>query len=137
MPTAVTGCVQPSPCTISGQNVTCVTQCSGTCSRNSWWGAYPHFARCAGFSACQFQTGLPVPTGHCSTASFYLPGSCGATLSSWGARIIDCGPAAGTLTTDTCATHTGIPRIASVGPGMYKSITGNSMGKMYTTINIA
>ncbi len=134
--TAVTGCLQPSPCVINGQNTTCVNQCQGTCSRNSWWGAYPHFTRCGALSDCQFQAGLPKPSFQCNTASFYTPAHCGVTNSSWGARIIDCGPAPGTLTTSVCGTHT-VARIASVGPGMFRSITGNSMGKMYTTVNVA
>jgi hypothetical protein len=137
MGSLVTGVVLPTPCTISTHEATCVqAPCNGTCSVNSWWGAYPHFFRCSTLS-CSFKTSLPKAAGHCSTANFLVPDGCLNTSFFDDVFIKDCGPGyTSAVNTSVCKRASGLHGIASLGPGLFKSVTGNSRGYAYMTISV-
>lgn len=140
MSTRVTGGVYPTPCVISGHPTTCVGEKCATCKSSSFWGAYPYFSRCNGLSRCWQQRSrtYPLPPGTCNTAYFSAPDPCGQSTF-WDIIMIhDCGPGFTSkfTTSGPCGTHTGQPGIASLGPGVFKSCTGDSAGFAYMTISV-
>jgi hypothetical protein len=139
MGSLVTGIVFPTPCTIhhhssSNTTVTC-TSCGATCSRNSWWTAYPHYYRCAGLTNvwCSYKNSLPTATGGCANAALTAI-SCGGAY--FGTKIKDCGPGYTSMVHCTQCVSRSAHGIASTSPGLFKSMTGNSAGSRYMTISV-
>ncbi len=128
------GAVLPSPCIINGQKVSCVENCGGTCSSNSFWAAYPHYHEC-GTHSCSFKTSLAKATYGCGAANgIMVQASCNAN-GLYGTPIKDCGPGFGSIATSLCSTgtHKGL---ASVPPVVFHYITGSSKGRAYLEISV-
>lgn len=131
------GVLQPTPCTIMGNPTTCagLQSCKHGCSSNSHWAAWPNMTKC-GTSVCEPQTNYLHNAKPCGQGHIFLASQCTLHNSVIKARIQDCGPAPGNLTTSIC-THTTVNRIASVGPGLFRSLTGDSMGRAYWPVSLS